>query len=267
MKRFIPLVMLLGLVLSACTIRFDVGIDVNEDESGTFTLFMGFDEEFQQLAEQGGGEGFSLTEGIEDVPEGWAVENVVEDGFEGVRISTDFDSFEDLDARLAELGDTADTGVGTDFLSDFSLTREGDEFRFNVDVSGLDEGLTDAVGDSGSEDLFSGIDPASFFEDLFEIRFKLTLPGTIGDNNADAVDGNTLVWNVDLADEGGTFEATSSTAGDSSALILGVGAVAAAVVVGVGVVAVRRRKDEAAVNAVNSTPMSTEAPPFDPIED
>ncbi len=205
MKRFIPLIMLLGLVLSACTIRFDIGIDVNEDESGTFALFMGFDEEFQQLADEGGGEGFSLTEGLEDVPEGWTVENVVEDEFEGVRISTNFESFDDLDAKLAELGDTADTGVGTDFLSDFSLTHEGDEFRFDVDVSGLDEGLTDAVGDSGGEDLFSGIDPASFFEDLFEIRFKLTLPGTIGDNNADEVDGNTLIWNVDLADEGGTL--------------------------------------------------------------
>lgn len=266
MKRYIPILMILGLALSACTIRFDVNMDINEDESGTFALFIGFDEEFQQLMEQGGGEGgFDITEGIEDVPEGWDVEEVVEDGFEGVRVSTTFNSLEELEVRLGELGDTADTGVGTDFLSDFGLTHEGDEFRFQVDVSGLDEGLSDAVGETGGDDLLSGIDPTTLFEDLFEIRFKLTLPGTIGANNADSVDGNTLTWNVDVADEGGTYEAVSTVGGGSNALLLGGAAIAGLVVIGVGVTAMRRRKGQAAVDAVTSAPTSLEAPPIDPV--
>ncbi len=266
MKRYIPLLMILGVALSACTIRFDVDLRINEDESGTFALFVGFDEEFQQLIEQGGGEGFELTEGIEDVPEGWTVENVVEEGFEGVRIQTPFNDLEDLESKLGDLGDTADSGVGTDFLSDFALTHEGDEFRFEVDVSGLDEGLSDAVGDTGGDDLLSGIDPTQLFEDLFEIRFRLTLPGTIGDNNADSVDGNTLTWNVDPTDEGTTYLAVSSTGGGSSALLVGGIVAAAAVVAGVGFVAVRRRRDEAAVEAVTSAQVSLDAPPVDPVE-
>ena len=267
MKRYIPIFMILGLALSACTIRFDIGMVINEDESGTFALFVGFDEEFQQLMEQGGGEGgLDLTEGIEDVPEGWEVEEVVEDGFDGMKVSTTFNSLEELDTRLAELGETTDTGVGTDFLGDFALTHEGDEFRFQVDVSGLDEELAGAMGDQAGDDLLSGIDPTTLFEDLFEIRFRLTLPGTIGANNADAVDGNTLTWNVDVADEGGTYEAVSTVGGGSSGLLFGAGAAAAAVVVGVGVVAVRRRKKEAAVAAVNSVPASFDAPPFDPVD-
>ena len=265
MKRFIPIFMILGLALSACTIRFDVDMVINEDESGTFALFIGFDEEFQQLIEQGGGEGLDITEGIQDVPEDWDVEEVVEDGFEGVRISTGFDSLEELEARLGDLGETGDTGVGTDFLSDFGLTHEGDEFRFQVDVSGLDEGLSDAVGETGGDDLLSGIDPTSLFEDLFEIRFKLTLPGTIGANNADSVNGNTLTWNVDVADEGGTYEAVSTVGGGSSALLLGGAAIAAVVVAGVGVTAVRRRKNQAAVAAVSGSPETFEAPPVDPV--
>lgn len=265
MKRFIPLFLLLTLALSACTIRFDIGIDVNEDESGTFTLFMGFDEEFQQLAEQSGGEDLNITEGLEDVPEGWTVEEVTEDGFEGVRISTDFTSFEDLDSKIAELGDTADTGIGTDFLSGFELTREGDEFHFQVDVTGLDDELTGALGDSGDEDLFSGLDTSSLIEDLFEIRFKLTLPGEIGDNNADVIDGNTLIWNVGLSDDGGTYEAVSNVGGSNSALLVGAAVVAAAIAVGVGVTVVKRRKNTAAEDAVNSTPMSMDAPPTDPV--
>lgn len=266
MKRYIPIFMILVLALSACTIRFDVDMVINEDESGTFALFIGFDEEFQQLMEQGGGEGgFNITEGLEDVPEGWNVEEVVEDGFEGVKVSSAFADLEELEARLGELGDTADTGVGTEFLSDFGLTHEGDEFRFEVDVSGLDEQLAGAVGESGGDDLLSGIDPTSLFEDLFEIRFKLTLPGTIGANNADAIEGNTLIWNVDVTDEGGTYEAVSSVGGGSSALLLGGAAIAAVVVLGVGVTAMRRRKSQAAVDAVSSTPTSFEAPPVDPV--
>jgi len=265
-KRYVPIFLLLALALSACTIRFDVGMSVNEDESGTFTLFMGFDEEFQQLDEQSGGDDLDFTQDLSDVPEGWTVEEVIEDGFEGVRISTDFTSFDDLQTRLEELGENADTGVGTDFLSGFELTREGDEFRFKVDVTGLDDELAGALGDSGSEDLFSGVDPSTFLEDLFEIRFKLTLPGEIGANNADEVDGNTLIWNVGLSDDGGTYEAVSSVGGGNSALILGAAAVAAVAVLGVGVAVSKRRKSDAAADLVDSAPISTDAPPINPVD-
>ena len=266
MKRYIPLLMILGLALSACTIRFDVDVAINEDESGTFAVFIGFDDEFQQLMEQGGADGFELTEGLEDVPDGWTVEEVTEDGFEGMKIKTDFGNLEELEQRVGELSDTGGAGVGTDFLTDFGLTHEGDEFRFKVDVSGLDEGLTDAVGDTGGDDLLAGFDAESLFEDLFQIRFKLALPGTIGDNNADEVNGNTLIWNVDVSDEGRTYEAVSTVGGGSSALLIGAGAVAAVVVVGVGVTAVRRRRQEQAVAAVSAAPATIEAPPVDPID-
>lgn len=258
MKRYVPVFILFALALSACTIRLDVGLVVNEDESGSFALFMGFDEEFQQLIEQGGGEDINLTEDLSDVPEGWTVEEVTEDGFDGVRISTDYSSFEDLEAKLGEMGEGADVGVGTDFLSDFGLTHEGDEFRFEADTSGVNEGLGDALGETGGEDMLSGMDPSMILGDLFEIRFNLTLPGTIGANNATSVNGNTLTWEVDLTDEGGTFEAVSTVGGGSSALLIGGAAVAAVAVAGIGVVAVRRRKSNEAAAAI-------EAMPVDPI--
>lgn len=262
MKRYFPILLLLALGLSACTIRFDIGVEVNEDESGTFALFVGFDDEFKQLAEQGGGDDLNITEGLEDVPDGWSVEEVTEDGFEGVKIEVGFNSFEDLERRLGELNETTDTGVGTDFLSGFGLTHEGDEFRFKVDVSGVDEELTGAIGEGAGDDLFTGFD----LDELFQIRFKLTLPGEIGANNADLVEGNTLVWNVGLSEEDGTYEAVSTTGGGSSALLFAGIAAAGVVVVGVGATAARRRKDEAAVEAVTSAPISTEAPPINPVD-
>ena len=94
--------------------------------------------------------------------------------------------------------------------------------------------------------------------DLFEIRFNLTLPGTIGANNATSVNGNTLTWEVDLTDEGGTFEAVSTVGGGSSAMMIGGAAVAAVAVAGIGMVAMRRRKANEATAAI-------EAAPVDPI--
>ena len=253
-KRYIPLFALLALVMSACTIRMDVGLVVNEDETGTFSVFMGFDEEFQELMAQGGGGDFDLTEDLSDVPEGWTVEELTEDGFEGVRISTDYDSFEDLEAKLAEMGEGTDAGVGTDFLSDFGLTHEGDEFRFEVDASGVDEGLTGALGESGGEEMLQGMDASTILGDLFEIRFNLTMPGSIQEHNADSVNGNNLTWELDLAEGGGTLRAVSQVGGGSSAVLIGGIAVAALAVVGGGVVIARRRKDDAAVEAVSNAP-------------
>ncbi len=253
-KRYIPLFALLVLVLSSCTIRLDVSMVVNEDETGTFSLFMGFDQEFQDLIAQGGGEDLDLTEDLSDVPEGWTVEEVSEDGFDGVRISTDYDSFEDLEAKLAEMGDGTDTGVGTDLLSDFGLTHEGDEFRFEVDTTGVDEGLSGALGESGGDDLLQGMDASSILGDLFEIRFNLAMPGDITEHNADSVNGNTLTWEIDVSDEGGTLIAVSNVGGSSSALLYGGIAAAAIIVVGGGVAIARRRKSDAAVEAVTSAP-------------
>lgn len=265
MKRYVPLFAVLVLLLSACTIRFDVGIDVNADESGTFALFIGFDEQFQQLMEEGGGEGFDMTEGLADAPEGWKAEEVIEDGFEGVRISTEFNDFDELNQKLAELNQEQGGGAGTDFLSDFSLTRDGDTFRFQADVSGIDEQLTGAVGESGGDDLMSGLDPATLFEDLFEIRFRLTLPGTIESHNADSINGSTLIWNVDIADEGTTYEAVSTTKAGAISLIL-IGAIVAIVIVaGLGVAAMQRRKKQNAIDAVDAAWSPTSEPPAGPV--
>ena len=138
-------------------------------------------------------------------------------------------------------------------LSNFELTHEEDEYRFRADVSGVDEGLTEAVGDSGG-DMLAGID-ASMMEDLFEIRFRLTLPGSIGENNADAVSANTLTWNLDLGSDGGELYATSTTGGSSSTMLIGGAAAAAIALAGVGVAASRRRKNKAAVDAITNSPI------------
>lgn len=261
MKRMIPL-LALGLLLSACTIRLDAAVTINEDNSGQFSVFVGLDKEFRQLAEQNGGSDLSFTDSLKDVPPGWEVADVTDGDFQGVRISTDFKSLADLESKVQQLRDSGDAAASPSFLTDFGLTREGDEFRFSVDLQGIGQGLTEGLGGGGGEDLLQGMDPTELFSNLFQIRFLLTLPGKIGENNADEVNGNTLIWNIDLTDEGKTLNAVSSTGGSSRSVLYLIGGIALLVVLGAAVIATRRRREEASVNAVLSQPAPADAAPL-----
>jgi len=261
-KRMIPL-LALGLLLSACTIRLDAAVTVNEDNSGQFSVFVGLDKEFRQLAEQNGGSGLSFTDSLKDVPPGWEVAEVTDGDFQGVRMSTDFTSLADLESKAQQLRESGDAAASPSFLTDFGLTHEGDEFRFSVDLQGIGQGLTEGLGGgSGGEDLLQGMDPAELFSNLFQIRFLLTLPGKIGENNADEVDGNTLIWNIDMTDEGKTLNAVSSTGGSSRSVLYLIGGIALLVVLGAAVIATRRRREETSVNAVLSQPVPADAAPL-----
>lgn len=249
------MLMLLVLGLSACTIRFDIGMDVKEDESGSFAVFIGLDEEMRDLMSQFGGEDVSLMDQFTgQVPEGFDVEDYSEEGFEGVRLSATFSSIDELNSKLAASGNDQGGAVGTDLVSNFSLTHDGDEFRFQADLTGLDQTLTDAIGEAGGEELMPGFGPDAL-SDVFDARFRLTLPGTIQDNNADSVNGNTLTWNLAVGDTRDSLQAVSSTAGGTSPFLFGGVAVVAAALIGGGV-AMSRRKKKSAVDAVNSTPAS-----------
>ncbi len=262
MKRLIPL-LALAVVLSGCTIRFDSRVTVDADESGTYALEISLDEEFRELAAQSGEtDGFGLEEGLEDVPSGWSVTEFTDGEFEGFRVAVDFDDFADLDRRLLELTATADAdSPAPTFLEESGFTRDGDRFDFTTTITGLQDDLTDLGGDSG-EFGFEGFDPASIFEQLFQIRFVVTLPGTIGANNADSVDGNTLIWNIAFDDEGRTLEASSDLGGGGLpvGLIVGILAIVALAVIGFVVYqANRRRRQEAPVwMGEATTPLATD---------
>lgn len=246
MKRLVP-ILLLMLLLTSCKVRVDSDVKVNEDETGTFSFAVSLDEEFRQLSEQDGG--FEFTDGLDEVPAGWSVSEFVDGEFEGVVVSSDFTDFEDLDRKLRELEQAGDdaTETGTPvFVGADSLRRDGDMFIFRSELTDLEEELGSAAAEGGDDAIFD-IDPAQFLTDFFEIRLLLELPGTIGDNNADSVDGNVLTWNIGFTDSGRELRAESSLA-DSGGLPLGalagVAALIAIVVIGIVVVRARDRRRE-----------------------
>lgn len=244
-KRALRLMMIIGLaaLLSGCSMRAIIGLDVNEDESGTFRMSMAFDEEMRQLLEQDADEPIDWTdpsafEGddspaslLDEMPPGASVDPYTEDGFEGVTISYDFDSLTQLNAFLAEAETDGEEAfpfrVTTDGEGNFELITDGELFE----TADLSEEETEMV-------------PPEMLASLFDFQLQIRLPGEVTSTNADATtDDGVLVWRMDpLADEPVTPAATSQVSGSGSTVLWVLLGVAAAVAVG-GVVVMRRRDD------------------------
>jgi hypothetical protein len=252
-KRIAPLLALVVL-LTGCKIRMDSNLVINADESGTYAIEMSVDSELRQLAEDQG-EPLDLTQGLEDAPEGWTVEEFTNGDFSGVRIGHDFASIAEFEQDLAALVNLGG-GSSAGMLTGIGLTHEGDEFTFESDLTGVTDALGGLAGaDLGSE--LEGVDMGAMFEQLFEVRIIITMPGEIGENNADEVNGNTLTWNVSLADEGKMLSAVSSVGGGSASALLIAGVVLLALLLlGLGTFYLqgrRRRKEKEAVDAMGGS--------------
>lgn len=246
MRRFIALSML-AVLATGCTIRFDSIVDVEQDGSGTLAVEVGFDEELRTMMEESGEGGFDLTQGASDAPEGWSIDEFTRGEFEGVRVSVAFTDLADLDRRLAELEASAEEDGSTpSLLRPGILTQEGDTFRFSMPVEGLEEDLS-AVGGTGEDNPFGEMDVDEMIGQIFQIRFLVTLPGTITSHNADTVEGNTMVWDIGLVDEGRTLSATSEPSGGSGLtmiLLIAAAVLAAGLVAFVAAILNRRRPDQ-----------------------
>ncbi len=224
---------LVALGLSACEIRTEEKIVVNEDGSGTIEVVFLADEEFRtQIVELSNGfqfevEGETTTtlnaDTLFDVnspdftlPPGFEAENIDEGDFKGFRVRGSFDSPEQLAERLDEAGtagsdDTSGSMDGT--LTGITLVREGDGFRFSADLSGdtvtgLGEGFGETGG--GGEDAENLDEAFGDLSEAFKFRLEITMPGHIAESNADFLPADdTAVWTIDFANPNRTLEARS----------------------------------------------------------
>lgn len=208
------------LLLSACKIRMDVGVDVNEDGSGSLSVTQAFDEEFREMMEENSGEPVDFTDpetlkemglGIaaEDLPAGVNAEvRPYKDGeFEGYTLALLFSSFEELETLAAEMRGEDNSDALPVALD---VTREGNRFEFRAaEPFSLEE---ESTSEEGSEDFgLSGL------ADILEVRLLVKLPGEVVDHNASevAADG-TLIWVSADADEAVVPFAVSEVGGGAN---------------------------------------------------
>lgn len=243
MRRLLPLIAIV-LVISGCKARIDSTVTVEEDESGAFRLEFSLDDELRQLLEdQGTADLLTLTETFGEVPDGWTLDEFVEGDFEGIFLATEFVDLDDLNAKLVQLQGVLDDGnlAAPEAIAAFRLDHVDDQFIFEADLTGLDEGV-DQLGAIAGDNL-GGLDPAQIFETIFETRFIVTLPGTIEEHNADAVEVNTLQWEIGLQDSGRTLRAVSTVAESSNLMsFLGLGAIILAIVIVAALLISRRNR-------------------------
>ena len=219
--------MLAGLVLLAgCNVQAGVDTNVNADGSGTVGIRLVADEDLQDflsgvadgvggqagaimgiLGDLGGLSGrlpasaddlFNLIVG--QIPGEWTAERGTDSsGNRWLTLTSSFSSPEELQQILS--GRFLSSVIATD---QFSLTQDQGFFTTKTWFS--------ATADAGS--VTSRAQSVADFTqsvlgEVLTVENRVTLPGTIKDNNADEVQGNTLAWNV------GTSGSTEMYAGST----------------------------------------------------
>lgn len=223
MRKYVLPLLVLAVLGSACEVKIVQATIVEADGSGQIVLDVLLDEELRDLT--GFEDAASALELAGGIPDGYAVEDLVEEDFAGARAVRLFENLDELNVLLADA-----TGAG--LADEVSLTREGNEYRYAALIGDLGA----AVDGAGLSSL-----TADTFDDLFNITLSLQLPGDVVDHNADEVlDDGTLVWRLGIDDSGQSIDATSRVATDWAAgAILGILGLAA---VAGGVLWVRSRR-------------------------
>ena len=230
---------LCSIALTGC-FRVELAIKVNEDGSGVISTLLAIEDQFvDALSDLGGLSGDSadiensLGTLFEDAPPNAVVEEYSEDGFTGQRMTIEVPDIVQGLQNPQIFGEAAESTEG----GEFNLEREGDGWRFTATLPPTD------LGDAG-EDSLLGIDPSALLESA-SYTIRLALPGEVTDHNADRVEDDELVWDIDLtATEPQTFSALSQPpSGLTNWAILAIGiAGAAALILAVGFLVTRSRR-------------------------
>lgn len=215
--RLLPVALLMALcafVLTGC-IRLEVTFTVEEDGSGAMEMVVALDEALLALSEQSPDD---LAGNLDDLPPGATVDQYREDGFVGqvVRVP-----IPDMELAAESLGSADDM---TD-ITDFGFVREGDGWRFTMEIPPLGEELA-----GENEEVAAGLAAALLDEASFRVR--VLLPGEVTEHNADRIEDGVLVWDLDWTGmEPRTLSARSQMTGVGPVVVVvGAGAGAAVVV-------------------------------------
>lgn len=229
----------LALALAGCTIQMALDTAVEADGSGTVGVRLAADKEIQDLmAQQAGQQGDLFGEFEKQVPKDWRVEKGTEtNGTKWVKASKAFKDPAELDVVLSG---QADGGLGGALAGDtFSVKQSRGLFRVTTTFDATwDAGKALAEAQKGISDNVS----LDMVASVFQVENRLTLPGTIKDNNATEVQGRTLVWRPSLKTATKLHARSVAIRWGVVGAFVAAGAVVIAIVVVVAVLVIVRRR-------------------------
>ena len=206
-----------ALLLAACEVRSYLDIDMAELPAGNVSVQVGFDQQFRDAMEEFGGGTDLLGELESDAPgEGWEVERFVDVEIEGVTLSKEFTSLEELQTIVEE---GRISGPQEGLVGAMTFTDSGDTIRFEADVP--------------EQANFEGFDPEQVEGLLtYDARIRVTFPGEVIEHNG-ALEGNTVTWSFDDPTAMGGAELFAEARKASSSIVVTV----IGVVLALGVIA------------------------------
>ena len=221
-RRIRGLVLLLGLTmfLTVGCIRYELGIVVNADGSGSLNVLAAIADEFAQMADMSADD---LLDANGVIPNA-SVAAYNEDGFTGMTMTVAFASIEEMQALL-EWTDTES------IASNLDVEPDGDGgWRFSATL----DPASDAPG---------GAQPPAALLDGAWARVRVEMPGAIAEHNADRIDAGAFVWDLDFTSRGPremTAQTTGSAGGPVTSIAI-IAIIATLSVVAAGAIIGRRR--------------------------
>ena len=250
MRKYLFLIAMAALVLTACRAESNIIIDIEEDGSATISAEIGFDEEMLELLSQSGDDPAELF--TEDLPpEAEGVETYS-------RVSGDM-TYYGFSSSVDDLENNAFLDVGQEFAGEFaelSYTTDGDIATLNASIVSADIG-------GGLGDL--PIDPTDITGDIFTANLIVSMPGTVVEHNADEVrsDGS-LVWNIPLTGSVDAIAVSDIGSGAPSWILwVLIGVLVVGIIAAVTAVIVSRKDSKKAVDEASAAhaASTTETPP------
>lgn len=168
MKRMIGVLFVLVMVLSACSIKANIGIKVNPNGSGTIATTIGMDQGIEQLLMAGNSDTSALD--CAGTVKKWS-----DSGYDWTQCTVKFNTLDDLTQRA-----TTQNGL----FSQFRIIKQSNFF--------VDQYVLDAQASMPADT--SGYDVSS----MFQVQVSVTLPGKIADTNGtiDSKNPNTSTWDI-----------------------------------------------------------------------
>ena len=181
---------------TACEVKWNMDIEFNEDYSGNYKISILLDQNAQSYAlETGQASAIGGLDAIlADLPEGYGSSIYQENDFLGILIRNEFENTTELQEQLQILNNNENTSLLLLPVKEINFAESDRSFS----VSGIFEEIF--VSDEVSEEAY---------ENLFDGKLTLIVPGDIVEPQLENIVENTIIFEIEGTSEK-TFELISN---------------------------------------------------------
>mgnify|MGYP001382067703 FL=1 len=188
--------LIMFFVFSACEVKWNMDIEFNEDYSGNYKISILLDQNAQSYALETGQASAigGLDTILADLPEGYGSSIYQENDFLGILIRNEFENTTELQEQLQILNNNENTSLLLLPIKEINFAESDRSFS----VSGIFEEIF--VSDEVSEEAY---------ENLFDGKLTLIVPGDIVEPQLENIVENTIIFEIEGTSEK-TFELISN---------------------------------------------------------